>query len=430
MARWFDGLMVIFYTTIFQVSKLGIHIGSSPDDCKWKQMVSEKMINNLNSNNKGNSNSNLNNLRKLEKSENYPTILVKLRLTLKLLLILNFKFKKLELIPPALEVERRMFSLLLLCLFPIISYAHEIRPAYLEIKQTTETTYQILWKIPLLGNKAPKIDPILPNNFTLTQIDDEFLPDAYIRRYEGKYNTHLNGQKIAIKGLDLTLVDVLVQIDLLDESSYTLLLQPDKAQAIIPKEPNKWEVIQLYILLGIEHILIGIDHLLFVLGLLLLVKGVKPLIQTITAFTLAHSITLGAATFNLFNVPQAPVEAVIALSILFLVREYISVKEGQESLTAKYPWIVAFTFGLLHGFGFAGALSEIGFPQKEVPLALFTFNIGVELGQLIFIGIVGLLWKVLQKINLPHPNWSWKILPYSMGIIASFWLFERVLAFW
>jgi len=205
---------------------------------------------------------------------------------------------------------------------------------------------------------------------------------------------------------------VLVQINLLDESSYTLLLQPDNATVEIPKEPNKWEVIKLYILLGIEHILIGIDHLLFVLGLLLLVKGVKPLIQTVTAFTIAHSITLGAATFELVNLPQAPVEAVIALSIVFLAREFIAVKEGEESLTAKYPWIVAFTFGLLHGFGFAGALSEIGFPQKEVPLALFTFNI------------------VLQKINLPYSSWTWKILPYGMGIIASFWLFERVVAFW
>ena len=315
-------------------------------------------------------------------------------------------------------------------LLPFLTFAHEIRPAYLEIKQTTETTYDVLWKIPLLGNKAPKIDPILPDNFTLEQIDDEFLPDAYIRRYKGNYSSPLNGQKISIKGLDLTLVDVLVQINLIDESSYTLLLQPDKAEAVIPKEPNKWEVIQLYILLGIEHILIGIDHLLFVLGLLLLVKGIKPLIQTITAFTLAHSITLGAATFDLLSVPQAPVEAVIALSIVFLAREYIAEKEGKESLTAQYPWIVAFTFGLLHGFGFAGALSEIGFPQKEVPLALLTFNIGVELGQLIFIGIVGLLWMILKKINGPQPNWSWKVLPYSMGIIASFWLVERIVAFW
>ena len=310
------------------------------------------------------------------------------------------------------------------------AYAHEIRPAYLEIKQQTVDSYQVLWKIPLLGNKAPKIDPVFPENFSLEQIDVEFLPDAYIRRYKGIYSKRLNGQEIAIQGLELTLVDVLVQINLIDESSYTLLLQPDDASTIIPKEPSKWEVIKLYIALGIEHILIGIDHLLFVLGLLLLVSGLKPLIQTITAFTIAHSITLGAATFDLISVPQAPVEAVIALSIVFLAREYLMLKKGAKSMTAQYPWIVAFSFGLLHGFGFAGALSEIGFPQKEVPLALLTFNIGVELGQLIFIGIVFLGWQIVQKISLPSPNWFWKVLPYSMGSIAAFWLVERVLAFW
>ena len=320
--------------------------------------------------------------------------------------------------------------ILVLSLLGEYAYAHEIRPAYLEIKQQTADRYQVLWKIPILGNKAPKIDPVFPQNFSLEQIEDEFLPDAYIRRYQGIYQDNLNGKKIAIQGLDLTLIDVLVQISLLDESSYTLLLQPDNASTIIPEEPSKWEVIKLYIILGIEHILIGIDHLLFVLGLLLLVSGTKPLIQTITAFTIAHSITLGAATFNLIQVPQAPVEAVIALSIVFLAREYLMIQKGVKSLTAQYPWVVAFSFGLLHGFGFAGVLSEIGFPQRDVPLALLTFNIGVELGQLIFIGIVIFFWKAVQEMRLPLPTWFGKLLPYSMGSIAAFWLVERVVGFW
>jgi len=307
--------------------------------------------------------------------------------------------------------------------------AHEIRPAYLEIKQTAETTYQVLWKIPLIGNKAPKIDPILPTGFELVQSSDSFLSDAYIRNYTGTYTEGLNGKTIAIQGQELTLVDVLVQISLLDESSYTLLLQPDKPQATIPIEPSKWEVVQLYLKLGIEHILEGIDHLLFVLGLLLLVKGIRPLIKTITAFTVAHSITLGAATFDLLHLPSAPVEAVIALSIVFLAKEYISVREGKGSLTADYPWLVAFIFGLLHGFGFAGALSEIGFPQKEVPLALFTFNVGVELGQLLFIGVVSLFLYFWKKLNWQLPQWAWRVVPYTIGTVASFWLVERVIAF-
>jgi len=310
------------------------------------------------------------------------------------------------------------------------AHAHEIRPAYLEIKQQTADKYQVLWKIPLIGNKAPKIDPVFPENFSLEQMDDEFLPDAYIRRYKGIYQAPLNGQKIAIQGLDLTLVDVLVQINLMDDTSYSLILQPDNTSANIPREPQKWEVFKLYIILGMEHILIGIDHLFFVLGLLLLVSGIKPLIQTITAFTLAHSITLGAATFNLIQLPQAPVEAVIALSIVFLAREFLMMKKGAKSLTAQHPWVVAFSFGLLHGLGFAGVLGEIGFPQKDVPLALLTFNIGVELGQLIFIGIVLLLWEVVQKIDPRLSTWSLKALPYSMGCVAAFWFVERVVAFW
>jgi len=313
---------------------------------------------------------------------------------------------------------------------PLTSFAHEIRPGYLEIKQISESDYQILWKIPLLGNKAPKIDPMFPNNFTLSLVSEEFLSDAYIRSYKGHYEQVLNGKLIRIKDLELTLIDVLVQINLIDESSYTLLLQPNRASLPIPKEPSKWEVILLYIKLGIDHILIGVDHLLFVLGLLLLVNGFKPLLLTITAFTIAHSITLGIATYEILSVPQPPVEAVIALSIIFLAKEYIALRNGMSSLTAKHPWVVAFTFGLLHGFGFASALSEIGFPQKDVPLALFTFNVGVELGQLIFIGAASIIMKLIAKSTFKFPDWSWKVLPYSMGILASFWFVERVVAFW
>ena len=337
-----------------------------------------------------------------------------------------------KLYKPPILFPRLLSWIVVVCFFlggVSILQAHEIRPAYLEIKQTTETSYQVRWKIPLIGNKAHKIDPILPTGFTLTQTNDSFFSDAYIRNYTGTYTAGLNGKTIAIKGQELTLVDVLVQISLLDESSYTLLLQPDKPQATIPIEPSKWEVVQLYLKLGIEHILSGIDHLLFVLGLLLLVKGIRPLIQTITAFTVAHSITLGAATFDLIHLPSAPVEAVIALSIVFLAKEYISVREGKGSLTAQYPWLVAFIFGLLHGFGFAGALAEIGFPQKEVPLALFIFNVGVELGQLFFIGVVSLFWYCWKKFNWSLPDWTWRIVPYTIGTVASFWLVERVVAF-
>lgn len=310
-----------------------------------------------------------------------------------------------------------------------IAKAHEIRPAYLEITQTTVTTYDILWKIPKLGNRIPKIQPVFPDGFELTPSSTKQLVDAQIQQLTGNYSATLNGKKIFIEGLELTLIDVFVKINLADETVYTFLLQSDKPLVTIPTEPNSWQVARLYIELGIEHILIGIDHLLFVLGLLLLVGGILPLVKTVTAFTIAHSITLALAALNIVRVPQAPVEAVIALSIVFLAREYLLHQRGQPSLTAQYPWLVAFIFGLLHGFGFAGVLQEIGFPQKDIPLALFTFNVGVEIGQLVFIGVLLLIYAIFQRIKTPLPIWSWKIAPYAMGTMAMCWLIERVLGF-
>lgn len=312
------------------------------------------------------------------------------------------------------------------------SYAHEIRPAYLEIQQDSLETnqYQITWKIPLVVDKAPKITPIYPEGFEVKQTDEQFLPDAYIRYYRGTYPHTLNGQSIGIGGLELTLIDVLLQVNLADETSYTLLLQPDKPQAIIPIEPSTWKVAKLYLALGVEHILLGIDHLLFVLCLLLLVQNWVALVKTVTAFTLAHSITLGLASMAWVTLPQKPVEAIIALSIVFLAREYLFFREGkQDSLTVKYPWLVAFAFGLLHGFGFAGALADIGFPQKNVPLALLTFNVGVEIGQLVFIGVCVVLLQFWRKIPISFPKWAWKVMPYTIGGVAAYWLIERVLGF-
>jgi len=322
-----------------------------------------------------------------------------------------------------------LLPLLLLFSFPAI--CHEIRPAYLEINQNEipSTEYQITWKIPLVGDKAPRIIPIFPEGFKLTQTSDNFLSDAYIRYYTGTYEQSFNGQKIGIEGLEMTLVDVLVQINLANQTSYSLLLQPGDAYQIIPIEPSIWEVVELYVVLGVEHILWGTDHLLFVLCLLLLVQSLGALIKTVTAFTIAHSITLALASMNWVQIPQAPVEAVIALSIVFLAREYLQFREEENSLTVQYPWLVAFVFGLLHGFGFAGALSEIGFPQQNIPLALLTFNIGVEAGQLLFITVCIIALRIWQKTNIILPKWTNKIAPYTIGSLAVFWLIERMMGF-
>jgi hydrogenase/urease accessory protein HupE len=192
-------------------------------------------------------------------------------------------------------------------------------------------------------------------------------------------------------------------------------------------------VVRTYTILGIEHILSGFDHLLFVLALVLLVQGTRRLLATITAFTAAHSLTLAGATLGWVHVPGPPVEASIALSIVFVASEIVHTRQGRYSVTQHYPWVVAFTFGLLHGFGFAGALAEVGLPQSSIPIALLFFNVGVEIGQLMFVGaaliVIAVGWRAAQRLRLSQTAWLWRIAPYAIGGLASLWLVERVAAF-
>jgi hydrogenase/urease accessory protein HupE len=209
----------------------------------------------------------------------------------------------------------------------------------------------------------------------------------------------------------------------------TVILKPASSAFSVAGTQSGWQVFNAYMVLGIEHILFGIDHLLFVLGLLLLVRGVSLLVQTITAFTLAHSLTLAIAALGFVNVPQAPVEAVIALSILFLATELIKQRQGREGLAEKYPWLVALSFGLLHGFGFAGALAEVGLPQTAIPLALFSFNVGVEIGQLLFVAVaLSVIW-LLKRVRVAWPAWAEFVPAYGIGSMAAFWCIQRISAF-
>ena len=183
----------------------------------------------------------------------------------------------------------------------------------------------------------------------------------------------------------------------------------------MPEEASAWEVAGIYLTLGVDHILGGVDHLLFVLALLLLVRGSTLLFKTITAFTVAHSLTLALAALGVLNVPGAPVEAVIALSILFLACEIVRTRGGEIGLTARYPWVVAFTFGLLHGLGFAGALAEVGLPETAIPLALLFFNVGVEVGQLLFVVAALVVVGLIRRSRFVWPAWSWQMLGYGIG---------------
>jgi hypothetical protein len=208
---------------------------------------------------------------------------------------------------------------------------------------------------------------------------------------------------------------------------------------VVAAAPSALEVCRTYLVLGVEHILFGVDHLLFVLALLILVKGWRKLIGTITAFTVAHSITLAAATLGFVHVPSKPVEATIALSIVFVACEIVHRRQGRSELTETWPWIIAFSFGLLHGLGFAGALREVGLPQNAIPLALLFFNVGVELGQLLFISFVMAVIAVavygarkLSRSNVTQQSafaWCENVSAYAIGAVAAFWLIERTLSF-
>jgi hypothetical protein len=246
----------------------------------------------------------------------------------------------------------------------------------------------------------------------------------------------IGGRELRVEGLELTQTDVLLRVDYLDGSASNQRLTPTAPSVVIPDRPSALEVIRTYTVLGIGHILRGVDHLLFVLALLLLVRGIGRLVATVTAFTLAHSVTLAAATLGFVHVPSAPVEATIALSILFLASELArqpiaassSAMDARADLTARFPWLVAFSFGLLHGFGFAGALSEVGVPQKAVPLALLFFNVGVEIGQLAFIAAVLAIGWSVRRAAIRAPEWWPRAAAYGIGSVAAFWVVQRTVA--
>jgi len=239
----------------------------------------------------------------------------------------------------------------------------------------------------------------------------------------------LRGQTVRIRGLEGTMTDALVRMEFADGTSWTERLTPQQPIAVIPAQQGRFSVAGVYLKLGIEHILTGVDHLLFILALIIITRGGWKLVKTVTAFTVSHSITLTAATLGFVHVPQRPVEAVIALSIVFVACEIVHRRQGCSGLTERWPWIVALTFGLLHGLGFAGALSEVGLPQGHIPLALLFFSVGVEIGQLIFIAAVLSLVVVVQRVRIPIPRWGDFVPPYAIGTVAMFWIIQRVALF-
>jgi len=306
-----------------------------------------------------------------------------------------------------------------------------VRPAKLDIVQISDSTYQIAWKLPAIKEGVLRLKPRFEiAHSVVSHLPSRDLGDAYITEWIIRPGDKIEGSQVIIDGLEKTITDVFVTINLINGESESFLVRPSNPSFNFLINRTNGEIIKDYIILGVEHIWLGYDHLLFVLCLLWLINGFKLLIKTITAFTIAHSITLAVSVLGVVTLPSAPVEAVIALSILFLAVEIIQSQKGKEVFTAKYPWIVAMAFGLLHGFGFAGALTEVGLPANAIPISLLGFNIGVEIGQVIFIIVIIGIISVVDKLFKQTLQLLTTVAIYSIGGIASFWLIERVVAFW
>ena len=330
----------------------------------------------------------------------------------------------------------RLLALLLALLGIVMpAAADEFRPAYLQLRQTDAITYDVLWKVPALDEATTlNVRPTFPEGTrSLAPMRSSFATGATVQRWRIAVEGGLAGKAIVFHGLSASPVDVLVRVERTDGTVQLGRVLAVDPQFVATASPGRLEVVQTYTVLGIEHILTGFDHLLFVLALVILVDTTRRLVATVTAFTVAHSLTLFAATLGWVHVPGRPVEAMIALSIVFVASEIIRGRQGRPGMTERYPWTVAFVFGLLHGLGFAGALAEVGLPQGSIPSALFFFNVGVEIGQLLFIAAVlasiAVGHRVSRWLRLSTSRWLWRVPPYAIGGVASFWVVQRLAAF-
>ena len=334
-------------------------------------------------------------------------------------------------------MTRLIIGLTMLFTSAVSADAHALEPGYLDLRQLTPETWQVFWRKPDVQGAPMAIEARLPQGCTPNQGSAPTSDGAaWVSGWVADCSAGLVGREITIDGLSAQRTDVLLRLQPLDQSPTTVRLTPDAPAHFVLAEPTTGEVFLSYLVLGFEHILEGLDHLLFVFALMLLIRDRWRLVAAITAFTVAHSITLALAALGHLSVPGPPVEAVIALSIIFLAVEILKHEDGQPRLSERFPWIVSFSFGLLHGLGFAGALTEIGLPQGDIPAALLAFNLGVEAGQLFFVGaVLSLFW--LARIVIPDPVRSFRkahssmsnVTGYGIGGLATFWFVQRVAGF-
>lgn len=328
---------------------------------------------------------------------------------------------------PALQLALRWLLLVAACVLAPGAQAHEARPAYLQLTETGPGRYDLVWRTPLLsGMRLPVVLRLPEGTRTLSGPNERDFPDSIVERRTIEVAGGLEGQRIEFVGLQATITDVLARVQTRDGRMSTTLVQPSRPWLEVSAPQGPLAVFATYARHGVEHILLGADHLLFVFGLLLIVRTPWMLLKAITAFTVAHSITLAAATLGYAHIPAPPLNAAIALSILFLGPEIVRVWRGETSFTIRNPWVVAFAFGLLHGFGFASGLTALGLPQGDIPLALFAFNVGVEIGQLAFVALILLLVRAFKALQI-HWSRAMQLAPaYAVGTLGAFWTIQRM----
>ncbi len=322
----------------------------------------------------------------------------------------------------------RCVAMLLLALFATSAQADQLRPGYLEFTQQNATDWRLVWKAPLVGGLTPASQPILPAGCAQSGATQrQMTAFAMSSTSTVQCNRPVDGGRIGISSLDAAQTDILVRVAPLGRPVQALRLTAAEPTAIIAETPERWQVAKTYFVIGIEHIVFGYDHLLFVVALVLLLQRTRAVVWAVTAFTIAHSITLVGTTLGFVGLPSRPVEAVIALSIVFLAVEIVKKTPGMLRLSERIPWAVAFAFGLLHGFGFAGALAEIGLPETDVPAALLAFNLGVEAGQLAIVATTIAAIALIQKVRANALPQLVRVASYAIGILASSWLIERLI---
>jgi hypothetical protein len=305
--------------------------------------------------------------------------------------------------------------------------AHPLAPALLELREHGGGHVEVKFKTAAKRLAGTKLVPSLPEFCSTTSVPTvEREGTGVVERYAVACNASLGGARVGIRGLEASGTDALLRVALADGRHIQSVLRSSEPSLVIPERPSRLAVLRGYLRLGVEHIASGLDHLLFVFGLLVLVGArTGALLKTVTAFTVGHSVTLSLAVLGFVAFPSGLVELAIAGSIFVLGAELVPAPGRAPGRLRRSPWAMAGAFGLLHGFGFAGALAEIGLPSGEIPLALFAFNVGIELGQLAFIGLVLVAWRLVIGVQVPLPTWSRALPAYGIGCLAAYWCIER-----